>query len=119
MSVSSTTRLSRRRPKHPAMPETQRQPRASQIGAWASRQSEPVADRAALDAAYAEAEARFDGGDVPRPPHWGGYRLHPERVELWVGARGRAHDRAVWQRALRPDGEGWAGGAWTVGRLQP
>jgi pyridoxamine 5'-phosphate oxidase len=85
-------------------------PRESQIGAWASRQSAPVADRAALLAAVREVEARFAGGAVPRPPHWGGYRLAAERLEVWVSEPGRLHRRTLYRRE---------GGGWTVSLLQP
>ncbi|MCC6646615.1 MAG: pyridoxamine 5'-phosphate oxidase [Polyangiaceae bacterium] len=78
-------------------------PRGSQLGAWASDQSRHVASRAALDARLAEAEARFPG-EVPRPPHWGGFVLRPTRVELWQGRTNRMHDRLVYAR----DGERWA-----------
>ena len=78
-------------------------PRASQLGAWASVQSSVVASRAELEEAYAAAEARFDGTDVPAPPHWGGYRVSPERVEFWQGRGGRMHDRLVYVR----QGTGW------------
>ncbi len=82
-------------------------PRGSQLGAWASRQSHPVADRAALDDAYAAAEARFDGvadDAIPVPDDWGGYLVRPEVVEFWQGRRGRLHDRLVYRR----HGDGWA-----------
>jgi pyridoxamine 5'-phosphate oxidase len=85
-------------------------PRGSQIGAWASSQSAPVADRAALDDQAAAAADRFDGREVPRPPAWGGYRLVPREVELWQGRPDRLHDRLL---AVRTD-DGWT---WT--RLQP
>ena len=69
-------------------------PRGSQLGAWASAQSTYVADRAALDAALASTERRFaDTADVPVPPHWGGWRIVPERVEFWQGRTNRMHDR--------------------------
>lgn len=85
-------------------------PRGSQIGAWASSQSAPVADRATLDDQAAAVAERFEGRDVPRPPSWGGYRLVPREVELWQGRPDRLHDRllAVSTR-----------GGWTWTRLQP
>ncbi|MDP3969167.1 MAG: pyridoxamine 5'-phosphate oxidase [Nocardioides sp.] len=89
-------------------------PRASQLGAWASAQSEVVPDRAALEGSYAEVAARFGGvesGDpIPAPPHWGGYRVRPETVELWQGRGGRMHDRLRYRRD---------GGAWVLERLAP
>jgi pyridoxamine 5'-phosphate oxidase len=88
-----------------------RRPRATQIGAWASAQSEVIADRAALLRRVAEAERRFAGQPVPRPPHWGGYRLRPEVVELWQGQPDRLHDRLRY----RPDGAG----GWILERLSP
>jgi pyridoxamine 5'-phosphate oxidase len=90
-------------------------PRLSQLSAWASAQSRPIASRDALLAALAAMGTRFgerdDGSPVPRPPHWGGYRVIASRVELWVGSEGRMHDRALWTRA--------ADGSWSVARLQP
>jgi pyridoxamine 5'-phosphate oxidase len=86
-------------------------PRASRLSAWASRQSEPIGGRAELEAAAAEAARRFEGGDVPLPPHWGGFRLRPERVELWEHREDRLHDRLLYERS--------AGGDWTLTRLQP
>jgi len=85
-------------------------PRGSQLGAWASQQSEPVADRPTLEAQVAAVEDRFADGEVPRPPHWGGYRLTPEVVELWQGRPSRLHDRL---RCTRD------GGGWRLERLQP
>ena len=85
-------------------------PRGSQISAWASPQSAPVADRAWLEARFAECEARFASGAVPRPPNWGGVRVVPDRFEFWQGRESRLHDRLVWSR----DGDGW-----TIGRLAP
>ncbi len=79
-------------------------PRDAQLGAWASRQSETLADRAELDAELAAADARFPG-DVPRPPHWGGFRVRAETIEFWQGRRHRLHDRFLFTR--REDGQGW------------
>jgi pyridoxamine 5'-phosphate oxidase len=79
-------------------------PRASQLGAWASPQSDEVASRAELQASYDDAAKRFDGHDVPLPPYWGGYRVRPDVVEFWQGRRGRMHDRLVYRR----EGEGWS-----------
>ncbi len=86
-------------------------PRASRVGAWASRQSQVVASRAVLDARYAEAETRFEGGDVPRPPYWGGYRISLDSITFWQARPFRLHDRIRY----RPDG----GGGWAVERLFP
>ena len=77
-------------------------PRESQLGAWASRQSEPLADRASFDARYAEAEARFADGAVPRPAGWSGFRVQPDAVEFWYGAQFRLHER--WLHTRDPDG---------------
>jgi len=87
-------------------------PRLSRIGAWASDQSELLADRAELEARMAAAEARFPGDDVPRPPHWGGYRIVPDAVELWQGRPSRLHDRLRYRRGDDPTG-------WVVERLSP
>ena len=76
-------------------------PRASQIGAWASLQSQPLPSREVFEQRIAEVEARYEGMDVPRPPHWSGFRVVPEMVEFWYGARYRLHER---QRHERVDG---------------
>lgn len=89
-------------------------PRLSQIGAWASPQSQTVADRTALEARFAEVEAQYKkaGDTVPRPPHWGGYRLVPEMLEFWQGRRSRMHDRIRYRRNVDT-------GGWTIDRLAP
>jgi len=73
-----------------------RRPRGHRISAWASPQSEVIPGRALLEARMDEMERRFAGADVPRPPHWGGYRVVPERIEFWQGRANRAHDRLVY-----------------------
>ncbi|HET9076573.1 MAG TPA: pyridoxamine 5'-phosphate oxidase [Acidimicrobiales bacterium] len=79
-------------------------PRGSQIGAWASDQSRPVASRADLEARVAMMEDRFDGSPVPRPPWWGGWRVEPEEVEFWQQGAYRLHDRVLYRRQA----DGWA-----------
>ena len=85
-------------------------PRPSQIGAWASPQSEVIADRAELERLVAAVEERFAGSDVPRPPHWGGWLLVPEVFEFWQGRPSRLHDRLRYHRA---------GDTWQISRLAP
>jgi pyridoxamine 5'-phosphate oxidase len=76
-------------------------PRDSQIGAWASKQSQTLDSRQTLEARIAEYEQKFAGGDVPRPPHWSGFCVVPELIEFWYGAKFRLHER---QRYERVDG---------------
>jgi pyridoxamine 5'-phosphate oxidase len=85
-------------------------PRGSRIGAWASKQSRPLADRAELEARVREHDARFKGGEVPLPPFWGGLRLVPERIEFWQGRIDRLHDRLRFEREP---------GGWRAVRLFP
>jgi pyridoxamine 5'-phosphate oxidase len=103
----------------------------SRIGAWASQQSEPLASRAQLLRAVEESARRFGvkpeaaaaatiEAPVPRPPHWGGYRLWAEAVELWVEGEARIHDRARWSRTLTRRNDGaFEAGPWAATRLQP
>lgn len=88
-------------------------PRGAQLGAWASRQSEPVGSRDELDRAYREAEDRFEGVEVPVPGMWGGYRVRPSAFEFWQGRFGRMHDRLEY---LRSPGDPTA---WVRRRLAP
>jgi pyridoxamine 5'-phosphate oxidase len=85
-------------------------PRGSQLGAWASAQSRPLPDRGELEARWAALDERWAGGVVPRPPHWGGYRVEPDEVELWQGRASRLHDRFAYVRTP---------GGWTRERLSP
>lgn len=101
-------------------------PLPSQIGAWASEQSKPLASRAQLAGQVAMASTRFamqtftGQFTVPRPPHWGGFRLWIEHMELWVSGIGRAHDRARWSRELTPQDEfSFDAGPWQSTRLNP
>lgn len=85
-------------------------PRESQIGAWASAQSQVITGREELEAAVVEMTQRFMGGDVPRPPHWGGLRIVPSTVEFWQGRPSRLHDRFRYA---------WAGTQWSISHLAP
>jgi pyridoxamine 5'-phosphate oxidase len=86
-------------------------PRLSRIGAWASRQSQPLGSRAELEQAVARREAQFEGGDPPRPEWWTGYRIVPISIEFWLDQPFRLHDRAEFRR----EGDG----GWTRTRLYP
>lgn len=92
-------------------------PRESQLGAWASSQSAVLAGRGELEARLAEVRARFGDAEVPCPPNWGGYRLTPDRVELWQGRPSRLHDRLRYTRVSPPSSG--AGPGWSIERLAP
>ena len=86
-------------------------PPGSRLGAWASRQSEVIDSRQILDARLAQMTERFEDGEIPLPPHWGGYRVMPEQMEFWQGRPNRLHDRFRYTRC--PDG------TWQIDRLAP
>ncbi|MBW3670111.1 MAG: pyridoxamine 5'-phosphate oxidase [Acidobacteria bacterium] len=85
-------------------------PLGSRLGAWASEQSARVDSRDTLEARFAELEQRYPDGEVPRPSHWGGYRLKPDAVEFWQGRPDRLHDRLLYERR---------GDEWQISRLNP
>ncbi len=85
-------------------------PRGGQLAAWTSHQSEPIGSRKELEERFAELQARFEGDDVPMPPHWGGFRLVPETYEFWEHRDNRMHDRFRYRRT---------GDAWRTERLSP
>lgn len=88
----------------------QSRPRGSQLAAWTSNQSEPVANRAVLEAKWRELKKKFPG-DIPLPPNWGGFILQPERIEFWQGRPSRLHDRLHYTKS--------ADGSWKIDRLSP
>jgi pyridoxamine 5'-phosphate oxidase len=108
-------------------------PWQSRVGAWASEQSAPIASREAMQKAITSAaeslgvpdpiQAATEGStdfEIPRPPHWGGYHLWADSVELWVEGEARIHDRARWTRELTPEADGFfSAGPWSATRLQP
>ncbi len=85
-------------------------PEGSRLSAWASHQSQVIADRATLDGQWQAVEQRFRGGDIPRPPHWGGFRLVPREFEFWQGRPNRLHDRMRYRSV---------GSEWILERLSP
>ena len=92
----------------------QSRPRGNQIGAWASPQSRVIADREQLEQKMADLSRRFEGVDpLPKPPHWGGFRVIPYRIEFWQGRGSRLHDRLVYEPSITGKGQ------WAISRLAP
>lgn len=85
-------------------------PPGSRLGAWASNQSQVVADRGVLETRLAELQVQYPEGDIPRPPHWGGFRVIPNMIEFWQGRSSRLHDRLRYRKSET---------AWTIDRLSP
>lgn len=85
-------------------------PRASQLGAWASPQSQTIHDRQVLEDNYKVLTAQYAEGEIPKPPHWGGYRLIPQSIEFWQGRPSRLHDRLLYEKKEN---------AWNIHRLAP
>lgn len=82
----------------------------SRLGAWASEQSKPLKSRAELEGRVTDLQKKYEGADIPRPPHWGGYRIVPDKIEFWQQGDGRLHDRFLFTRAA---------GGWDLTRLNP
>jgi pyridoxamine 5'-phosphate oxidase len=89
-------------------------PKGSQLGAWASPQSEPISDRNVLEDNLRKYTAKFDGAFIPRPPHWGGYRVVPQKMEFWQGRPSRLHDRILYTREPMNPTQ-----LWSIKRLAP
>lgn len=107
----NVTGLTGQVPREEADAYFQTRPVSSRLGAWASQQSEIVADRAQLERQFDEARERFGEEQIPMPPHWGGYVVRPETVEFWQGRRSRLHDRFRYTRE--------SSGGWSIARLSP
>ncbi len=89
----------------------QSRPRESQLGAWSSHQSQEIPNRNVLEERYAEYEKKFDGGPIPKPDFWGGYKISPIKIEFWQGRKSRMHDRIVFRKQDN--------GSWQTARLSP
>ena len=90
----------------------QSRPRGSQIGAWVSAQSSEIQNREVLEESFKKTVDRFNGEElIPKPPHWGGFRLVPQKIEFWQGQDNRLHDRIVFERSLNEE--------WKIIRLAP